>query len=176
LERPGESNEVILICNAHLYFHPYADAIRCLQTIIALERITEIKQLYQQQNKNVSIIWSGDFNANRISLAFHLLLNGVLLIDTNHHQYSNDYDKIIQDFDYKTPIQLSTYSNYAYTTYSPIFNDVIDHIFYDSNNFQFQRSIPMPTHEHVTEFTALPSCKIPSDHLAIVIELETFKS
>ncbi|CAF1196590.1 unnamed protein product [Rotaria sp. Silwood1] len=172
LERRGKSNEVFLICNTHLYFRPYADAIRCLQAMIAFERIKEIKQLYEQQNKNVSILWSGDFNANVTSLAFHLLFTGVLLTDTNHQQYNEDYAKIIKDFDYKTPIELSTYSNYAYTIYSLHFHDVIDHIFYDSEKFQFQRSIPMPTHEQVTEFTALPSCKIPSDHLAIVIELE----
>ncbi|CAF3463653.1 unnamed protein product [Rotaria sp. Silwood2] len=176
LERRRESNEVFLVCNTHLYFRPHADLIRCLQTMIAFERIKEIKQLYEQQNKNVSIIWSGDFNANVTSLAFHLLFTGVLLTDTNHRSYNEDYAKIIKDFDYKTPIELSTYSNYAYTIYSLQFHDVIDHIFYDSKKFQFQRSIPMPTHEQVTEFTALPSCKIPSDHLAIVIELEIVKS
>jgi hypothetical protein len=33
----------------------------------------------------------------------------------------------------------------------------------------------MPTHEEVTEFSALPSCKIPSDHLAVVEEFEKIK-
>jgi 2',5'-phosphodiesterase len=33
----------------------------------------------------------------------------------------------------------------------------------------------MPTHEEVTAFTALPSCIIPSDHLAVVVELEMIK-
>jgi 2',5'-phosphodiesterase len=55
------------------------------------------------------------------------------------------------------------------------FHAVIDHIFFDGKKFQFQRAIPMPTHEEVTEFTALPSCKIPSDHLAVVVELEMIK-
>ncbi|CAF2105974.1 unnamed protein product [Rotaria magnacalcarata] len=176
LERREESNEVLLICNTHLYFRPYADAIRCFQTMIALERIKEIKQLYEQQKNNVSIIWSGDFNASLTSLAFHLLCTGFLLTDKNHGQYNEDYAKITKKIDYKTQIELSTYSNYAYTTYALHFHDVIDHIFYESNKFKFQRSIPMPTHEQVTEFTALPSCKIPSDHLAVVIELEILKS
>ncbi|CAF1516707.1 unnamed protein product [Rotaria sordida] len=87
-----------------------------------------------------------------------------------------NYGKIIKDFDYKTPIGLSTYSNYAYTIYTSHFRHVIDHIFYDSKTFQFQRSTPMPTRQRATEFTALPSCKVQNDHLAIVIELEIVKS
>ncbi|CAF4121284.1 unnamed protein product, partial [Rotaria sordida] len=34
----------------------------------------------------------------------------------------------------------------------------------------------MSTHEQVTEFITLPSCKKPNDHLIIVIELEILKS
>ncbi|CAF3221011.1 unnamed protein product [Rotaria sp. Silwood2] len=64
-------------------------------------------------NKNVSIIWSGDFNPNKISLELHLLSAGVLLTDKNNKQYNEDYDKIIEEFDYKTPIQLSTFLHYA---------------------------------------------------------------
>lgn len=73
-------------------------------------------------------------------------------------------------------MELSTYSNYAYTAYTPTFCAILDHIFYQSERFQFKRSIPMPTHDEVTEFTVIPSCKIPSDHLAIVIELEILRS
>ncbi|CAF3460032.1 unnamed protein product, partial [Rotaria sp. Silwood2] len=91
-----------------------------------------IKQLYEEQNKNLSIVWSGDFNANVISLAYHLLFTDILLTGTNHQSYNEDYDKIIKDFDYKSPIELSTYSNYAYTNYMLNYHGVIDHIFYDS--------------------------------------------
>ncbi len=76
---------------------------------------------------------------------------------------------------YKTPVEFSTYSNYEYTSYMLNFHGTIDHVFFDGKKFQFHRAIPMPTHEEVTEFTALPSCKIPSDHLAVVVELEMIK-
>jgi mRNA deadenylase 3'-5' endonuclease subunit Ccr4 len=55
------------------------------------------------------------------------------------------------------------------------FHGMIDHIFFDGNKFRFHRAIPMPMHEEVIEFIALPSCKIPSDHLAIVEEFEKIK-
>jgi mRNA deadenylase 3'-5' endonuclease subunit Ccr4 len=83
-----------------------------------------------------------------------------------------DYAKLVEDFDYKTSIQLGTYSNYAYTNYMLNYHGVIDHIFFDAKKFRFERCIPMPTHEEVTEFAALPSCTIPSDHLAVVVDLE----
>ncbi|CAM4960319.1 unnamed protein product [Rotaria socialis] len=175
LQPKEQSNEIFLICNTHLYFHPTADIIRCLQVVIAFERIKEIKQFYQQQNKNVSIVWNGDFNANTTSLAFHLLFTGVLLTDINHRSYNEDYAEITKDFDYKTSIELSTYSNYEFTNYMVNYHGVIDHIFYDAKKFEFHRCIPMPTRQEVTKFTALPSCEIPSDHLAVVIELEIIK-
>ena len=86
-----------------------------------------------------------------------------------------DYATLIKDFIYRTPVEFSTYSNYAYTNYMLKFHSVLDHIFFDEKKFRFHRAIPMPTHEEVTEFTALPSCKIPSDHLAVVMELEKIK-
>jgi 2',5'-phosphodiesterase len=85
------------------------------------------------------------------------------------------YAKLIKDFDYKSSIELNTYSNYAYTNYMLNYHGVIDHIFFDAKKFKFERCIPMPTHEEVTAFTALPSCIIPSDHLAVVVELEMIR-
>ena len=42
-------NDVFLICNTHLYFHHSADVLRCLQGIVACERIKEIKQFYEKE-------------------------------------------------------------------------------------------------------------------------------
>ncbi|CAF1219323.1 unnamed protein product [Adineta ricciae] len=175
LQPKGQLNEIFLMCNTHLHYHPQADIVRCFQSVIASEHIKEVKDFYEQQNKNVSIIWCGDFNSNTTSLAFHLLFSGALLRDPNHRGYTEGYVRIIEDFDYKLPLELSTYSNYSYTNYMVSFHAVIDHIFFETKKFKFHRCIPMPTDAEVTEFTALPSCKIPSDHLAIVMDLEMIK-
>ena len=86
-----------------------------------------------------------------------------------------DYAKLLEDFHYKSPIEFHTFSNYKYTNYVPRFHEVIDHIFFESNAFTFERSIPMPDHADVIESTAIPSKKIPSDHLSVVIELKMTK-
>lgn len=83
-----------------------------------------------------------------------------------------DYATLIKDSPYKSPVDFSTYSAYAYTHYKLVFHDVLDHIFFESRRFRFERSIPMPTHEEVTEFKAIPSRHIPSDHLAVVLEVQ----
>ena len=140
------------------------------------------------KGKTVSVIWSGDFNTNVSSLAFELLFTGALSIDPTHRSYNEgkvyslwihfnevsrlDYATLIKDFRYQSPVNFSTYSAYAYTHYKIVFHDVIDHIFFESKRFRFERSIPMPTHEEVTEFQAIPSRHIPSDHLAVVLEVQ----
>lgn len=89
--------------------------------------------------------------------------------------FSVDYSTLINDFTYRAPIELSTYSNYSYTNYMMNFHDVIDHIFFEGQKFEFQRTIPMPMHDEVTKFVALPSCIIPSDHLALIVELNKIR-
>lgn len=49
LKSHDKPDNIILACNTHLYFHPQADILRCLQVIIGLERIHEIKQFYENE-------------------------------------------------------------------------------------------------------------------------------
>ncbi|CAF1598911.1 unnamed protein product, partial [Didymodactylos carnosus] len=95
-----------------------------------------------------------------------------LLRDTTHKQYDEDYHTLTKDFDYFHSLNLMTYANYDYTAYLPSYSDVLDHIFFDQTTLSFKRCIPMPSHSEVTEFVGLPSCKIPSDHLAVIVDLE----
>lgn len=58
LEPHGRSDEIYLVCNTHLYYHPTADIIRCCQVLIGLERINEMKQLYEKQVRRNLLILS----------------------------------------------------------------------------------------------------------------------
>ena len=69
-------------------------------------------------------------------------------------------------------LNLTTYADFKYTNYMGSFNCVLDYIFYEQNQFNLKRVVDMPTHEQVIENVALPSSKIPSDHLAVILELE----
>ena len=59
-----------------------------------------------------------------------------------------------------------------YTNYTVGYCGVLDYIFFDSDNLELERVIPLPSHEEVTEFVALPSIYFPSDHLALVADLK----
>lgn len=142
------------------------------------------------QGKTVSIIWAGDFNANVTSLSCQLLVNGRMVSDKSHRSYNEgsfwrrnvsvrrlcllveEYALLVEDFEYQSPLELNTYSNYRYTHYVVNFHEVIDHFFFDKKSLSFERSIPMPAHEEVIETGGLPSYKQPSDHLAVVQELK----
>lgn len=60
----------------------------------------------------------------------------------------------------------------AYTHYRDVFVAVLDYILVSSDHFAVDKVVPMPSHEEVTENTALPSISFPSDHLAIMCELK----
>jgi mRNA deadenylase 3'-5' endonuclease subunit Ccr4 len=69
-------------------------------------------------------------------------------------------------------LSVSSYTDFKYTNYLKIFNGLLDYIFYDKTQFDLIKVLPMPEHSEVIEETALPSRKIPSDHLAVVLELK----
>jgi 2',5'-phosphodiesterase len=75
LESRENPDNFILAANTHFYYHPKADFIRLIQTIVCikyLERI--IKDLVL--NYNVSIIFGGDFNSDPLSFAVKYILDG----------------------------------------------------------------------------------------------------
>jgi 2',5'-phosphodiesterase len=54
----------------------------------------------------------------------------------------------------------------------PSYNSVIDYIIYDQSQFSIKQVIPLPAHEKVIQYQALPSRIIPSDHLAIIFDFQ----
>lgn len=59
-----------------------------------------------------------------------------------------------------------------YTNYTPAFAECIDYIFYQTDNLKVSQVIPFPTEEQLKSHTAIPSIMFPSDHIALVTDLE----
>ena len=57
------------------------------------------------------------------------------------------------------------------TNYTAGFKAVLDYILIDSDFLEVERVVPLPLLEEVSEFVALPSVYFPSDHLALVADL-----
>lgn len=58
-----------------------------------------------------------------------------------------------------------------YTNYTSGFFGTLDYIFIDRNKMKVERVIPLPSHQDVTKYLALPSVEHPSDHLAIICDV-----
>lgn len=59
-----------------------------------------------------------------------------------------------------------------YTNYVPGFKACLDYIFYQTEHFEVQEIIPMPSDEELAAHIAIPSVVFPSDHVAIVANLK----
>lgn len=73
--------QVLLVANTHLYFHPDADHIRLLQAgmcVMYIENVIleEVRRNHVQPEDKMSIIFAGDFNSDPLSGIFQLMTTG----------------------------------------------------------------------------------------------------
>lgn len=59
-----------------------------------------------------------------------------------------------------------------YTNFVTGFQGCLDYIFIEKNGLKAKSIVPMPTHQEVTQNTALPNTVFPSDHIALVCDIE----
>lgn len=60
----------------------------------------------------------------------------------------------------------------THTNYTRDFKDLLDYIYIEPAHFKIRRVAPFPSEEVLSKHTALPSCAFPSDHLAVIVDLE----
>lgn len=58
-----------------------------------------------------------------------------------------------------------------YTNYVGGYTGCLDYIYIDAQHLQTLSVVPMPSHEEVTEYTALPNAVFPSDHIALICNI-----
>ncbi|RNA38549.1 2 -5 -phosphodiesterase 12 [Brachionus plicatilis] len=160
-----------LLANTHLFFHPEADFIRLLQSIVSIKFIEKLKLDLLEKNpviKKLGILFAGDFNSDPPSQAFQYILKKKIPIDL---MKKNDKDFIYEcDGDLAHSLNLEAYADFPFTNCIGTFEGILDYVFYDSDSFELTKVVPLPSVEKVKENTALPSVFIPSDHLALVFE------
>uniref|UniRef100_A0A2C9JMN6 2',5'-phosphodiesterase 12 n=1 Tax=Biomphalaria glabrata TaxID=6526 RepID=A0A2C9JMN6_BIOGL len=169
LETPGK---FVCLANTHLYFHPTACNIRLIHAVTALRHLQSIREAYIQENKDISIIFCGDFNSAP-HLGIYQLMTAQM-VPADHVDWSSAGPE-----EYLTGLELSQPINMAsacgvppYTNFTRGFKETLDYIFFDSDKLEVTRVIPMPDHQDVTAHKALPSVVFPSDHIAQICELK----
>ena len=58
-----------------------------------------------------------------------------------------------------------------YTNYVTGFACCLDYIYIQKEQLKTLSVVPMPSHEDVTMYTALPNAVFPSDHIALICDL-----
>ena len=82
-------------------------------------------------------------------------------------------ERVIPDLDLHHSLKLTSACGIPeYTNFTAGFVGTLDYIFIDSTKLKTTQIIPMPTHKELTQFVALPSVVMPSDHIALVCDVE----
>lgn len=189
------ANKFVVIANTHLFFHPDADHIRLLQigfSVIYVQNLIEnFKKERNLKDENIGLIFAGDFNSVP-ECGIYKLFTQKLVDDTfvdwksskfleirrfnsaAHNKFLfADKEEAVTNVQLTQPYNMqSACGTPKYTNYVPGFKACLDYIFYQTEHFQVQEIIPMPSDEELSAHVAIPSVVFPSDHVAIVANLK----
>ncbi|KAM8930772.1 2',5'-phosphodiesterase 12 [Pelodytes ibericus] len=168
LQSTTEPVRHICVANIHLYFHPKGGNIRLIQLAVAFAHIRHVAyELYP----GIPVIFCGDFNSTPSTGLYSFVKNGT--ISEDHEDWASNGEEEQCNMALKHSFNLeSACGEPEYTNYVVGFNGCLDYIFIDSDRIEVEQVIPLPTHEEVTRYQALPSLSHPSDHLALVCDLK----
>ncbi|XP_044752653.1 2',5'-phosphodiesterase 12 [Coccinella septempunctata] len=166
-------NELVLLANTHLYFHPDADHIRLIQGGLAITYIQSCLDNFKSKypDRRISVIFCGDFNSVPECGIFKLYTTG--FVPDDFIDFSSNKDEEVKNLELRQNIPLdSACGTPQYTNFTSGFADCLDYIFYQKTNLKVTQVVPLPSNEELTQHTALPSIVAPSDHVALISDLE----
>lgn len=168
---------VILICaNTHLHHNPSDEHLKAMQALVCVRKVLKTYNDEQKKapEKDIRIIFGGDFNSTPDGPAYKLMAEGMLSKDDENWKRC---DKKIVPADLaseKTLVSLTgtpEYTNFtADSGGKPGFVGCLDYIW--GIGVAPKRVCPMPDHQKVIQYKGLPSQNAPSDHLPIICDIE----
>ncbi|KAJ2953565.1 hypothetical protein O0L34_g1166 [Tuta absoluta] len=172
LQSIDNMNEIILVGNTHLYFHPDSDHIRVLQGGVVIYWLREIRNNVMQKNPNkrISIMVCGDFNSVPSCGIYQLYTTG-MAHDTLPDWQSNENEAVRGVTLVQDTILDSACGTPPFTNFTDGFADCLDYIYYEKSNLEVEQVVPFPSEEELRAHVALPSIVFPSDHIALISDL-----
>ncbi|XP_017773871.1 PREDICTED: 2',5'-phosphodiesterase 12-like [Nicrophorus vespilloides] len=156
-------NEITIVANTHLYYHPDASNVRLIQTVLCLDYLKNIcsKEIKHNPNYNVGLIFCGDFNSTPDSEVYKFLVNGTI-------QYENAgyATTLFHPFSFK-----SACGTPQYTNYTKEFKACLDYIFVETK-MSVVDYVPFPSEDILKKDEGLPSAVFPSDHLPLIADVK----
>ncbi|XP_076238085.1 2',5'-phosphodiesterase 12 isoform X2 [Calliopsis andreniformis] len=171
-----ETSEILIVGNTHLYFRPEADHIRLLQAYYGLTYLQKIFKEIQQKypERNVSIIYCGDFNSSPENGVYQLMTQKY--IPEDYADWKSSPNEHVENIFLKHDFNLSSACGTPeYTNYTGGFAGCLDYIFYQTDRLEVEQVIPMPSKEELSLYTGLPSVVFPSDHISLCADLKWSK-
>ncbi|KNH07770.1 hypothetical protein XU18_1580 [Perkinsela sp. CCAP 1560/4] len=184
----------ILVANTHLFWHPSAKHMRLIQAHML---ISTLDALRREKCPDAEIVLCGDLNSMPNGGVYDLLSRGV--IDSTHSDWKDcviynqerineravdlamliglptEYENDVNFGFTLSGIQLidscAHWTSDVHTNYTPNFKSRLDYIFH-SKNVACIRTLRNPSVEELGAELAIPSSKFPSDHVAVVADLE----
>merc|ERR1719342_416264 len=134
-----------------------------LQAGICIRILRQIMMLHEAKDpsKDVALLFCGDFNSTPEFGVYRLMTTQ--FIDTDDMDWNSNEEEKINNISLSHDLEIGSAAGCPdYTTYTTGFVGCLDYIFYQSDKFDIRNVIPMPSHEEVTEHTAIPSITFPS--------------
>ncbi|KAM7401644.1 hypothetical protein PAMP_016941 [Pampus punctatissimus] len=168
LEDVNKPDRKVCVANTHLYWHPKGGNVRLVQMGVTLQHLSHV---ISEVAPGAPLVFCGDFNSSPNSGVFQLVSEA--LVPQQHIDWSSSgpEDACNMELLSTFPPLLSACSQPAYTNYVGGFHGCLDYIFIQPESMQVEQVIPLPSHQEVTTYEALPSVAHPSDHIALVCDL-----
>ncbi|XP_054473786.1 LOW QUALITY PROTEIN: 2',5'-phosphodiesterase 12 [Anoplopoma fimbria] len=164
LKEPGRK---VCVANTHLYWHPKGGNLRLVQMGVALQHLNHV---INEVAPGAPLVFCGDFNSPPHSGVFQLLSETA--VPPQHADWSSSGPEESCSMELLSAFPLlSAYGQPAYTNYVGGFHGCLDYIFIQPDSMQVEQVIPLPSHQEVTTYEALPSVAHPSDHIALICDL-----
>jgi 2',5'-phosphodiesterase len=165
----------LFAANTHLFFDPRYETVKVFQTLLCLRYIARMRQ----QFPDALCLFAGDFNSTPDSAAVQLIRTGVL--DKEHVCWGGNgialqvEGKAAEQKTYESLCGYPKYTNYTHVPEIGGFAGCLDYI-WACPGINVSRVMPLPSHELVTKYGAIPSKITPSDHLPIMCDIELHSS
>uniref|UniRef100_A0A3P9M362 2',5'-phosphodiesterase 12 n=1 Tax=Oryzias latipes TaxID=8090 RepID=A0A3P9M362_ORYLA len=168
LEDRFRADRKLIVANTHLYWHPKGGNVRLVQVGVALRHLSHVMDTVAP---GAPLLFCGDFNSMPDSGLFQLLSEGSL--PEQHPDWSGlgPEESCRMELTSPFPPLLSACGQPAYTNYVGGFHGCLDYVFIQPQSMKVEQLIPLPSHQEVTAYEALPSLAHPSDHIALVCDL-----
>lgn len=159
------------VANTHLYFHPDSDHIRLLQFGISMLLVQDFMAKFEGGLLDNSLIFCGDFNSTPDCGIYKLMTEN--FVPENFIDWRSNEEQAVKNVSLAQPLKMqSACGTPKYTNYTVGFKECLDYIYVDSEKMKVVKVVEMPEEEELSAHIAIPSVVFPSDHVAIVAELE----